>query len=117
MPLVLVPEIGELAIRPVHSLDIAGLAGAGRKLYQFSGSLFYRPARIPGRFPNAIAVMLFLVWHDVTCLTPDRHPRSGDFALFDGSRDALVEESVNPILVRLVWRPAYGICLGQFEPE
>src|SRR5215510_13033134 len=104
MPFIFLPEISELGIRPVHRLDVAGLVGVGRDLDQFAGSRLYRPAGVSGPFPNTVAVVLLPVWHRVTCLMPEWQPGSGNLALFDGSRHALVEEDVNTVIVKLVWR-------------
>src|SRR5215469_11075301 len=117
MPLILLPEIGELGVRLVHSLDVAGLPGVGRKLSQFTCSRLYRPARVPGRFPMAVTVVLLPVRHAVTCLMACRHPGSGNLAFFDSSRYAQVERNINPVIVRLVWHQEYSIGLSQFEPE
>src|SRR5262252_4175754 len=103
MPFIFLPEIGELGIRPVHRLDVAGLPGVGRDLDQFAGTHLYCPAGVSGPFPDAVAVLLLPVWHRVICLTPNWQPGGGNLALFDGSRRAMVEEDVNTVIVKLVW--------------
>src|SRR5215813_6473370 len=117
MPLVLLPEIGELGVRLVHSLDVAGLPGVAQKLHQFTGSRFYGSAGVPGRFPNAVAVLLVVVWQGVTCWMPDQQPVGVDLALFDCGRGARVEGNVNPVIIDLAWRQEYRVGLCQFEPE
>src|SRR5215472_11331602 len=106
MALVLLPEFSQLGVGAVHGFGVAGVFGACRNVYQFTGSSLYSPPGVPGGLPGAVTFLLLR-----------GHQCSGDPALLYGSRRAAVEEYLNPVIVRPVWREEYSICFAQFEPE